>query len=229
MPWPDEAIRAVVFDMDGVLVDSTALHREVWESFVASCPWPELQARAGRATGRRSLDVLTDVLGEKLTVDEIDAVVTELHADFLRRAGDKRLMFKGVEELLKQVSDAVPIALATSAPAATVDVLLRGARTSFSAIITAEECGAGKPDPEVYQRACLALQVHPQHVLAVEDAPAGVLSARAAGCAVFGLSSGAPAALLEAGAVLVSPDVATLARHLLDQVPRTACADGARR
>lgn len=222
MPWPDDDVRAVVFDMDGVLVDSASLHREVWESFVATCPWPKLQAEASRATGRRSHDVLVDILGDEVASDEIACVVADLHADFLRKAGDQRLLFPGIEGLLEQVSDEVPIALATSAPVATLKILLRDVRRFFSVVVSADDCNTGKPHPEVYQKACAALQVLPRHVLAIEDAPTGVASAAAANCAVFGLSQDAAASLLAAGAVLVLPDVAALSRHLLDQVTRQA-------
>jgi HAD superfamily hydrolase (TIGR01509 family) len=224
MPWPDEDVGAVVFDMDGVLVDSTALHREVWEEFVADCRWPALRARAGCATGRRSQDVLSEVLGEELTTGEIASIVARLHDDFLRKAGGRRLLFPEAEQILEATTAVVPTALATSAPVAVVRALLGSIVQRFAAVVTAEECSAGKPHPEIYLRACAALGVPPERAVAIEDAPAGVTSAVTAGCCAWGVTAGAPSALLAAGAVVVAPALSVLGGHLLDQLPATAPA-----
>lgn len=218
MRWPDVEVEAVVFDMDGVLVDSTALHREVWETFVASSPWPDLKARAGRATGRRSQDVLREVLGDDLTETEIAAIVAHLHEDFLRRASSRRLLFPDAERLLGATAATVPTALATSAPATVVRTLLGGLADGFAAVVTSEGCGAGKPHPEIYLRACDALGVSPERVIAVEDARAGVESAVAAGCCAWGVNAERSHDLVAAGATVVAPDLGVLARHLLGQL-----------
>lgn len=181
MNLPAEAVktltvRAVLFDMDGTLVDSTAIVEEVWSEFA----------------GRYGLDIgeilrTSHGVQAKDTVRrfapagaDIDALAEEL-GEMERTRTDGIVALPGASELLRSLpADAV--AMVTSA-----DRILAGVRMKAAGLempgttVTSEAVTRGKPDPEGYLKAAALLGAEPADVVVFEDAPAGIASARAAG------------------------------------------------
>ncbi|MDI2098668.1 HAD family hydrolase [Ruicaihuangia caeni] len=214
-----EAIDAIVFDMDGVLVDTPSVHRGVWLDFVRDAPWDELRAFAPGATGRRSRDVLGEVLGHRLPPAEIDAIVAGLHERFLERSRGVDLVFPQLSPVLDDLSAALPLAVATSAPPHVVDALLGPLAHTFAGIITGADCTHGKPHPEVYRRAVSLLRHPADRVLAIEDTVVGVTAAVAAGCRVWAVDHQGAGGFTEAGAEAVAGsagELAVMLRAILD-------------
>jgi HAD superfamily hydrolase (TIGR01509 family) len=202
-------LRGIVFDMDGVIIDSHPAHRLAWKGFLDS---------VGRETREEELDfilegckraeILRHFLGE-LAPEQIteygnrkDKLLQE-HVDAIQP-------MPGVVELLSHLSQAgIPRAVATSASRrrayGTLEEL--GLVSYFQAIVTGDDVAEGKPDPAIYRIAVQRLQQSPEHLLAVEDAASGVKSARGAGMRCLGIAPARRAPLLrEAGADLVIPD-----------------------
>lgn len=213
----------LVLDMDGVIVDTPALHRRVWAEFVDAAPWPELRERPPGSAGRRSKDVLTEVLGERLSGEEIDGIVAELHTRFLRLAEDADTVFPAMRDLIGRVAGRVPVAIGTSAPRHVVERLLGDLLASVDATITSDECDAGKPSPEVYVRARQALGLADGRVLVVEDTAIGVAAGVAAGCDVWAIVTepDAAAACLRAGASIITRDADAMAALVSDRLAET--------
>lgn len=207
------AFDGLVLDMDGVIVDTPTLHRRVWAEFVESAPWPELRDRPRGAVGRRSKDVLTEVLGDRVDRGEIDGIVADLHTRFLRLARARDTVFPGMRALITGLSGRVPLAIGTSAPRHVVRELLGDVLGMVDVTITSDECAAGKPDPEVYVRACAGLGLPADRVLVIEDTSIGVRAGTAAGCAVWAIAVEPTTAstALEAGAVVVARDAEEMA------------------
>lgn len=203
----DEAARgAVVFDMDGVLVLTSAVHVRVWEEYLAEIDHDPGPDGAWGLLGRRGTDVLAD-LHPELSEDDRRAIAArledrsdQLHLETVppRAPGAVRLL----RELRARET---PLALATSAHRVGVDLLLGELVDSFDTVVTAEDVTRGKPDPAIYLTAARRLGVAPERCTVVEDAPAGIRAAVAAGMRVIAVEGTAPTErLLEAGAIRVA-------------------------
>jgi HAD superfamily hydrolase (TIGR01509 family) len=174
--------RAVVFDLDGTLIDSEAL---VKEAHFAACEqmgvtMSEAQFLALVGMHREANDVqLRSYYGDDFPLDEFIAN-TRAHV------GDRVAPLKaGALELMQTLDElALPFALATSSRRPWVDrhFAAHGLHERFRAVVTRQDCIEGKPHPEPYLNASRLLGTAPSDVLALEDSYAGVESAHAAGC-----------------------------------------------
>ena len=183
--------RAVVFDMDGVLVDSGAHHRDAWRATfrdLGVTPPTEFW----RITIGRPADEAVALL-----VDSVDraearrlAEVKRRHYSRLARRGTVPVagILAFVEALAR---DRVPCAVATSATRRDLERVLGelGLRRRFGVVVTADDVRWGKPHPEVYLKAAAGLAVDPSACVVFEDAVVGVQAARAAGMRVIGVTS----------------------------------------
>ena len=186
--------RAILFDLDGVLVDSTGHIEQQWRSWALSkglSPEPFLRV----CHGRRALETIQLAAPELDAEAEIAAFkpdpVSEM-ADLAPVAGAAYLL-----QLLPSGSWAV----ATSGSRETATARLRGAGLPEPAVlICAEDVVRGKPAPDVYLNAASRLKVGSTECIVVEDAPAGIEAARSAGMRVLALTTTHPASMLNADA-----------------------------
>jgi beta-phosphoglucomutase len=212
-------LRGVVFDLDGVLIDSHPLHREAWKHFLLALGRNVSDQELDFILdGRRRDEILCYFLGA-LTPGEI----TEYGAkkdEMLRQLGETMRPFQGVVEFLDCLHRAgIRIALATSASreraVGTLEEL--GLASYFEVIVTGDEVPNSKPDPAIYRLAAQRLQEFPEDLLAVEDAVSGVISAKAAGMQCMGVASPDRAErLCAAGANPVVSDFCALSLGLLE-------------
>ena len=203
------APRAVVFDMDGVLIDSHPAHLAAWKEFLDS-----LSIDASEddlkfiLEGRTRSEILRYFLGS-LSESQI-ADYGRRKDEIFRRMESQIVPFPGILAFLNQLDHfGILRAVATSASevrtAATIERL--GLGGYFDAVVTSADVVAGKPHPHVYQLACERMNVLPENGLAFDDAPSGVRSACTAGLRCIGVSNnGLTNALLQAGAHRVIPD-----------------------
>jgi HAD superfamily hydrolase (TIGR01509 family) len=185
---------AVLFDMDGLLVDSEPVWFEVESAAVESLggSWaPEHQAALIGGTIDASCRYMIEHTGADITVDELsDRLISEM----VRRFGVELPIHPGALELVDAVREAgVPTGLVSSSYRVLVDAALdRLGRQRFDVSLAGDEVARGKPDPEPYRTACGRLGVAPQDTVVLEDAASGVASAEAAGCVVVAVPSVAP-------------------------------------
>lgn len=202
-------IQAVVFDMDGVLIDSHPTHRAAWHEFFKSLGRPpSLEELSFILDGRTRSQILRHFLGD-LPGSELESYGRR--KDEIFRAMEPAISpVHGVIRFLDQLRrSGTAIAVATSASEirtfATIERL--GLSDYFQAIVTASDVPAGKPDPKVYRLACERLDVAAKKSLAFDDAPAGVQSALCAGLHCVGVAQdGMSRRLIDAGAERVIPD-----------------------
>ncbi|WP_417432053.1 HAD family hydrolase [Kiloniella sp.] len=184
MPFDASELHAVVFDMDGLLIDSEAIYLrssvdaakalgfhlsdDLYKSVVG------LPMKAGESIIRKGM-------GSGFPFDEFNSKMHELlEIEFARQVPLKA----GVEELLAHLAERdLPIAVATSTSRKRAESHLEhaGVRSYFSTIVTSDDVSRGKPDPEPYLLATKGLGVSPQSCLALEDSHNGVRSAHRAG------------------------------------------------
>lgn len=186
--------RGILFDLDGVLVDSTRYIEQQWRSWAATkglSPEPFLRV----CHGRRALETIRLAAPDLDPVAEIAAFKPE---DVSEMAG--LLPVEGAARLL-QLLPSGSWAVATSGPRTTAQLRLKTANLPVPAtFICAEDVINGKPDPDVYLAAASGLGVAPSDCLVVEDAPAGIEAARAAGMRVIALTTTHSEAILDADA-----------------------------
>jgi HAD superfamily hydrolase (TIGR01509 family) len=207
-------LRGIVFDMDGVIINSHSAHRLAWKGFLES---------VGRQTRDEELDfileggkraeILKHFLGELAPTQIVE--YGHRKNELLQKHGNAVEPMPGVVEFLGHLSEAgIAAAVATSASRrralGTLEEL--GLAHRFRTIVTGDDVAAGKPDPAIYRLAAERMREIPQRLLAVEDAVSGVRSARAAGMRCLGVAPSSRATLLRtAGADSVVPDFRSFA------------------
>lgn len=210
------SVEAVVFDLDGVLLDSELAWSDAKRELVVERGGHWRDSASTAMLGMSSPEwasYLRDELGVPMDPDEISpAVVAKLAARYRRALP----LVDGAVEAVRRLGARLPLGLATSSDRPIVDLFLEltGLRDVFAATVTSDEAGRGKPAPDVYLQAAEALAVAPRDAAAVEDSTNGILSARAAGMHVVAVPNRdfppQPDVLAEAELVLGSLDELTL-------------------
>ncbi len=178
---------AVIFDMDGVLLDSEPLHYEAVRQILAEqgVEFPiEDYFRYLGTTLTSTWDDLCERFPITMPFEQFEA---RYNADVLVQYQAGAPLISGARELVAQLRDeGVPIAVASSSHREWVEAALTGAglRQYFQQTTAGDEVSMGKPSPEIYLKAAHKLGVDPIDCIAIEDAPAGVESAKAAGMSV---------------------------------------------
>jgi HAD superfamily hydrolase (TIGR01509 family) len=188
------ALQAILFDMDGLLIDSEPLWFEVESEVMAHLggQWEaaDQQLLVGGSL-ERTVDHLLARATRPATRDEVGRWLVDGMTALLRERGVPVL--PGARELLTEVTDAgLPKALVTSSERQIMDAVIPKIGISFGATVCAEDVSQSKPAPEPYLRAAALLGVEPSGCIALEDSPNGVASAEAAGCLVVAVPSLTP-------------------------------------
>lgn len=181
-------IRAVIFDLDGTLIDTEKYYRIFWPRALAEFGYhmTDSQALSMRSLGRPFAPArLKGWFGEELDYLKVRQRRKELMEECLDREGIQRK--PGALELLERLKkDGITTAIATATdPERTTKYLkMTGLAGCFDKIISATMVAEGKPSPHIYLYACEQLGLKPEECMAVEDSSNGVLSAYRAGCKV---------------------------------------------
>lgn len=203
--------QAVIFDMDGVLVDSGAYHRAAWRALLQELGAEPQDREFWRLTiGRPVEEALPVLLGRPLSAQEI-ARYSKRKTDIYHQLADGRFPpVPGAVAFVRRLErQNVPRALATSASPRSVAAVLGdlGLAAQFPVVVTADDVERGKPDPEVYLAAALQLNVSPRHCVVFEDSLVGIEAALRAGMLPIGLTTAhTEPELRKAGATRVLPD-----------------------
>jgi HAD superfamily hydrolase (TIGR01509 family) len=183
------ALEAVVFDLDGLLIDS----EHVWDEARRALA----RERGGRWTETATQDMMGmsslewsrymhDVIGVADPPDEISAQVVRRLERIYR---DELPLFDGAVEAVERLAARWPLGLASSSNRELIDLVLElsGMARFFRATVSSEEVARGKPTPDVYVEAARRLSVTPDRCAAIEDSENGILAAKAAGMCVLAI------------------------------------------
>jgi HAD superfamily hydrolase (TIGR01509 family) len=207
---------AVIFDWDGVVVDSSAHHERSWEVLASRRGLPLPPDHFKRGFGKKNNIIIPD-LGWATAPDEVDALAHEketIYRSLVREHGIEPL--PGVRELLTSLQAAgVPRAIGSSTERANLDLLLdlMDFRPFFDAIVSGEEVEHGKPDPAIFLLAAQRLGTQPGACVVIEDAFVGLEAARRAGMRTLAVATTNPldtlqeADLAVASLVGITPEV----------------------
>jgi HAD superfamily hydrolase (TIGR01509 family) len=181
-----DAVRAVVFDLDGVLIQTEEIWDDVRERYVREHGGRYDDDAQRAMMGMSSLEwsrYMHDVIGLKDPPEEISAeVVRRLEATYR----EELPLIDGATEAVARLAGRWPLGLASSSNREIIDLVLGLSELDrfFSATVSSEEVARGKPAPDVYLEAARRLGADPERSAAVEDSRNGILSARAAGMRV---------------------------------------------
>jgi HAD superfamily hydrolase (TIGR01509 family) len=217
------AVAAVVFDLDGVLVDSEPVWEEVRRAVVAEHGgrWqPDTQRRLMGMSTPEWAAYLSHELGVGLPPAEVAEVVI---AAMAARYAERLPLMEGAVEAVRRMASRWPLGLASSSPRPLIDLTLdrAGLAGFFAVSVSTEKVERGKPAPDVYLAVAHGLGRDPRACVAVEDSSNGIRSAAGAGLLVVAVPHPRypldPDALALAGAVL--PDLRALTPELVERLP----------
>ena len=192
---PDQR-RGVIFDLDGVLIDSFALHHEALEALASELGVTASEEFHRARFGTRTVDTLRAMLPEGLSDEEIARLVERKEAMFRELARGRLTSPPGALELVRSLkASGFQLAIGSSTLAENVAEVLEelGITWAFDAISTGDEVGAGKPEPDIFLLAAAKLGLPPGRCVVVEDAVPGVEAANRARCPVIAVTTSHPA------------------------------------
>ncbi|SPT52283.1 HAD family hydrolase [Actinomadura madurae] len=218
------SVQAIVFDLDGVLIDSEPVWEEVRRAYVAGRGgrWlPDTQERLMGMSTEEWADYIATDLVDGVTAEEVAYEVID-HMTQRYEAGPP--MLPGAEAAVRRMAEHRPLGLASSSPRALIDLVLGkvGVESLFRATVSTEEVDRGKPAPDGYLAVAAQLDVPAGDCVAVEDSSNGIRSAHAAGMTVIAIPRPAhpPAPDALALAAHVAEDLDELTPELADVVHR---------
>jgi beta-phosphoglucomutase len=182
---------ALIFDLDGVIVDSMPLHSQSWRLYLErlGIASDDLDARMH---GRRNDEIVRDFISPGLSPDEVFAHGAAKERLFREMMGPRlrEYLVPGIEEFLKRRGGA-PTGLASNAEPPNIDFVLDGAglRGYFDVVVDGHQVRRPKPFPDIYRRAAQLLGVSPANCVVFEDSPTGIEAAQAAGARVVGVQT----------------------------------------
>jgi beta-phosphoglucomutase family hydrolase len=191
-----EQKRAIIWDLDGTLIDSSALHWEAWQEVMTAENLRLTYEEYVADFGKRNDEILRGRLGARITeadIERITWVKEEKYRELLRTRGLKLL--PGAEYWLRELKAGEWLqALASSSPRLNIDTVFAalGITRFFDVVVSSEEVKQGKPHPDVFLAAAEKLNVAPPRCIVVEDAPAGIEAAHRAGMKAIGVRTTHP-------------------------------------
>ena len=208
-------VGAVIWDMDGVLVDTAEFHYQSWHETLAEVGIAYDRDTFRHTFGKNNETILREVMGNRYNLAEALDIGDRKEARFRELIRGQATLLPGVRGLLEALQAAgIPQAIGSSAPMANIEALAGALDLGpfFGAMVSAAEM-PGKPDPAVFLEAAKRLKVEPAHCVVVEDAIAGVEAAHRAAMRCTAVTNTHPAGALAAAELVVdSLGEVTLAR-----------------
>ncbi|TFG47119.1 MAG: tRNA (adenosine(37)-N6)-threonylcarbamoyltransferase complex dimerization subunit type 1 TsaB [Dehalococcoidia bacterium] len=200
--------RGVIWDMDGVIIDSAELHFQSWRDALNRRGFEMTREQFDATFGRRNDDIIAYITGKPAKPEDVAAISNEKETAYRQMVTGQARSFSGVMELIRSIKESgFKQAVASSAPPENVELIMKemALEPFIDATVDAAQVSKGKPAPEVFLKAAAKLGLEPGDCLVIEDAVSGVEAARRAGMAVIGVSNTHPAAkLAEADLVVAS-------------------------
>jgi beta-phosphoglucomutase len=215
---------AVIWDVDGTLVDTAELHFGAWCALASELDKPFTRADFAGTFGWRNPEIIPKLFGPHYRETEVAELGHRKEELYRAEASKGVALLPGVRSLLVAIHEAGGLqAIGSSAPRHNLDMILAitGTAALFSAVIAMEDTARGKPDPEVFLMAARRLEIAPARCVVLEDAPVGVQAARAGGMRAIGVTyvgHHSAEKLQAAGADLVVPTLEKINVAALQQL-----------
>lgn len=183
---------AIIFDMDGVIVDSEPLHERAFLEVFGEMGLGETHGlHFPSYYGRSDEAVWRDFIDRHRPAVSKDELVTRKRDRFLNLLQQSQPIFQGLPELLSSLAPHYALAIASGSAHPIINgvLALRGLRRFFQVLVSGQDVGTEKPAPDVFLRTAQLLQVEPKACCVVEDSVAGVQGARNAGMTVIAITN----------------------------------------
>jgi beta-phosphoglucomutase len=223
-------LNAVIFDFDGIIVDTEPLHYKAFQEILVPLglgySWDVYVSYYMGFDDREAFQEAFKANGVDLSASKLAELIAAKASVFEEIVRDGIKPYPGALELIRDLAGELPLALCSGALSSDIIPILEqfGILNAFDVIVTAEDVAASKPDPESYAQAVQRLKaVFPDkaimspHCLAIEDTPAGIESAQAAGIPVLAVTNSYPSEKL-GGAVCVIHSLAEVSLEKLQQL-----------
>jgi beta-phosphoglucomutase family hydrolase len=183
---------ALIFDMDGVIVDSNQMHRQAWAAFNRRYGLETTEEMQQRMYGKRNDQIVRDYYGEGITLEEVEArgrAKERLYREMIAGRTEEMLV-PGLRAFLERHRD-LPMGVGSNAEPENVAFVLdeAGLRGYFRAVVDGHQVRNAKPHPEIYLRVAELLETEPAKCVVFEDSHSGAAAAVAAGMRVIGVST----------------------------------------
>ncbi|MFA6135064.1 MAG: HAD family phosphatase [Phycisphaerae bacterium] len=219
--------RAVIFDMDGVLVDSYQAHFKSWQRLAAAHGLAMTEQQFASGFGRTGREIVRSLWDGRFTESQVLAVDAEKEVYYRQVLAESFPEMPGADALLRQLHEAgFALAIGSSGPPENVQAIVAGLREGklFDATVNGMDVHRGKPDPEIFLLAASKLGIPPACCAVIEDAPAGVQAAKAAGMVAVALTGTVQAGQLSAADIVVDSLTALSPRTISDLIDRHRAA-----
>jgi beta-phosphoglucomutase len=176
-------IQAIIWDLDGVIIDSANEHRLAWQRLAREEGISFSDADFRATFGKRNDAIFAEIWGS-LPPERVQELANRKEAYFREIIGKTATPLPGAMELMRGLHEAgFPQALASSTPIENIELIgeVLGLKRYLTALVSGETVPHGKPAPDIFLKAAGELKVAPEHCLVIEDAVAGVEAAHAAG------------------------------------------------
>jgi len=218
----DHRTRGVVFDLDGVLVDSEGLHVEAWRRVFAQHGLEATDAELAQGVGMSDVDWLVWLAARRGLTADIAALREAKRGVFQALLEADARPFPGVVDLVRTLHLGFRLGVASNSWRLNIETALGalGVRDAFDAIVGAEDVTHHKPHPEAYQRVAARLGLPPAACWVIEDSSLGIQAAKAAGMRCIGVTNSLPAERLARADLVVSTleDAELILRFVSGQV-----------
>ena len=211
--------KAVIWDMDGVIVDTARYHLKGWQIVFQKRGANYTEEDFRRNTGKRSDTIIKNTLGEKTAQKDIRKIIQEKDETFRQLMGQNIRPFPGVLKLITALKEhGFKIAIASSAPMENIRLITQSLKihSRFDAIISGWEVTRGKPDPQTFLLAAEKLGVEPENCIVIEDAISGVTASKRAGMRCIAVTNTTPREELRGADLIID----TLEEITIDDLER---------
>lgn len=187
---------AVIFDMDGVIIDSEPLHEQAFRDVFADLGYGDTHGiHFPDYYGRSDEALWHDFVQRHQPPHPFDDLMASKRQRLIQLIRHHQPIFKGLPELVAQLAARFPLAVASGSPHPVIDEVLamEGLQRFFTAVVSVTDVGRPKPAPDVFLRAAELLNVKPANCCVIEDSAVGVTAARSAGMSVIAITNSLPA------------------------------------
>jgi len=203
---PENNLKAVIWDMDGVIADTARYHFQAWQESFRKRGVNFTEDDFRHHFGQRNDTIIRDAIGESVSPDEVDAIAGEKEADYRRRVAQNLKPLPGVIALINSLTaSGVKMAIASSAPPENIQLVTSGLGIDncFQATVWGRAVTEGKPSPQAFLLAASKLGIEPRNCLVIEDAVAGVTAAKRAGMKCLAVTNTHPGTSLKEADLIV--------------------------
>ena len=203
---PTIGSRGVIWDLDGVILDSGNDHWQAWKALAAETNVPFSEADFRKTFGQRNADIIPKYWHTH-DADEMQALADRKESLYRELLAENARALPGALELLRKLhEDGWKQSLGSSAPMENIQLILDllDLRLLLDAVVSGEEAAQGKPAPDIFLAAARALGLSPVNCVVIEDAVAGIQAARAAGMRCIAVTNGTPNRELGVADIVVS-------------------------